>query len=262
MDLKIKGHVAIVQGASRGIGRGIAESLAAEGVDLLLSARSPEPLKETANQLVRDHGVRVECLPGDSSDVSHNGELVALAGEKFGRLDILVCNSGGPPAGTFKDLDPEAWAAAANLLVVAPVDLLRRSLPLLKNSPAPRFFVVTSSSTKVAISGLTLSNVYRPAIVGLVKSLSEDLAGERICCHSIAPGRIDTDRLRHLADIMAEKSGKKSDEILGDMAKATPTGRLGEPSDLGSLVAYLSSPSSEFLNGGNWLVDGGFIRAL
>lgn len=262
MNLQIKGHVAIVQGASRGIGRGIAESLAAEGCDLVISARSEGPLKEAGEELRSRHGVRVEVIAGDSADPDLNQRLVDGAREKFGRLDILVCNSGGPPAGTFRTLDGNAWAEAANLIVVSPVDLLRRSLDLLAASPAPRFFVVTSSSTRVAIDGLTLSNVYRPAVVGLVKSLSSDLAAEGICCHSIAPGRIDTDRLRHLADVTSERTGQTPEEVLEGMRRATPAGRLGTPGDLGSLVAYLSSPAAEFLNGGNWLVDGGFVRAL
>ncbi|MCC5876181.1 MAG: SDR family oxidoreductase [Candidatus Sumerlaeia bacterium] len=262
MDLQIKGHVAIVQGASRGIGHGIADSLAAEGCNLLISARNETSLKDAARDLATRHGVRVEAIAGDSADPGLNQQLVDAAREKFGRLDILVCNSGGPPAGTFKTLGPDAWSAAANLIVVAPVDLLRRSLDLLAASPAPRFFVVTSSSTRVAIDGLTLSNVYRPAVVGLVKSLSSDLAAEGICCHSIAPGRIDTDRLRHLADVTSERTGQTPEEVLEGMRKATPAGRLGTPVDLGSLVAYLSSPAAEFLNGGNWLVDGGFVRAL
>lgn len=262
MELQIKGHAAIVQGASKGIGRGIGEALAREGCDLLLTARTGEALEATAAEIAEAHGVRVLHDPADSGELDDNARLVERVREEFGRLDILVCNSGGPPPGGAMELDAEAWRNAAELLVVAPVDLLRRAMPLMEGSPAPRFFVVTSSSTREPVNGLALSNTFRPGLVGLVKTLASELASRRVRCHAISPGRIDTDRLDAVIAMQAKRANVKPEQIRGAMLAAIPAGRFGEPADLGALVAFLASPVADYLTGGNWLVDGGLIKAL
>lgn len=262
MDLGLTGHVAIVQGASKGIGRGIAESLAREGCDLVLSARSADPLNAAARAIAADTGRRVEAFAADTADLGAMTRLVEFAREKFGRLDIIVANSGGPPPGGVRDLTPEQWQGAANLLIVSPMVLLRAALPLLGASPAPRLFFVTSSSSITPVAGLTLSNTYRPGIIGLVKTLTEELAPENVCVHSIAPGRFDTDRLGHVIDMQAKKAGIGHEEMKSRMEASIPAGRLGRPQEIGDLVAYLSSPRASYLRGGNWLVDGGLVRVV
>jgi 3-oxoacyl-[acyl-carrier protein] reductase len=262
MDLGIRGHVAIVQGASRGIGRGIAESLAAEGCHLLLTARGAAALEATAADLAARYGVRVLAHAGDSADLATNTALVDRARAEFGRLDIVVANSGGPTPGGIRDLTPEKIAAATNLVLVAPIHLLQTALPLLGASPAARLFVVTSSSTRQPVMGLTLSNMLRPAVVGLLKSLVEELGPTGLRCHSIAPGRIDTDRLGEVIRLQAGKLGKSPEQVREAMIQSIPGGRLGTPLDLGRLVAFLSSPLADYLNGGNWLVDGGLVRGI
>lgn len=262
MDLQLRGHVAIVQGASRGIGRGIAESLAAEGVDLLLTARGPGPLDATARELSDRYKVKVEAFALDSGDAAAMPELVGRAEHSFGRLDIVVGNSGGPRAGGFRGLGDAEWRAAAELLLVAPAALFRAALPLLSRSPAPRIFVVTSSSTREPIAGLTLSNVFRPGLVGMVKTLAQELGADRVRCHSLAPGRISTERLEHLFELRSKDQGLSRDEVEAQMRRSIPAGRIGEPRDIGSLVAFLASPLADYLTGQNWLVDGGLVRAL
>ncbi|MCC6546357.1 SDR family oxidoreductase [Candidatus Sumerlaeota bacterium] len=262
MDLELKGHVALVQGASKGIGRGIAESLAAEGCHLFLTARSHDPLKKTAEEIAAKHGVRVHFHQADSANLSEIPSLLKVIETDFGRLDIIVCNSGGPPAGGIKDLTPEQWSEAGKLLLAAPAYMLQLALPLLRRSPAPRFFIVTSSSTRVPVAGLTLSNTFRPGIVGLIKSLTDELAADRVCCHSIAPGRFDTDRLSHLIKVQSEKFQKTQDQVRDEMVAAIPAGRLGDVADIGNLVAFLSARKSDYLRGGNWLVDGGLVKGI
>lgn len=262
MELEIRGHVALVQGASKGIGRGIAEGLAAEGCDLFLTARGADALKATAEQIRSRHGVRVVTHPADSGNLVELPSLLALIETNFKRLDIIVCNSGGPPAGGIRDLSPEQWQDAARLILTAPAYLLQLALPLLRKSPAPRFFIVTSSSTRVPVGGLTLSNSLRPGVVGLIKSLTEELAGDRVCCHSIAPGRFHTDRLDHLINVQSKKFNKSPEQITQEMIAAIPAGRLGDTADIGRLVAFLSSPGADYLRGGNWLVDGGLVRGV
>jgi 3-oxoacyl-[acyl-carrier protein] reductase len=262
MDLELKGHVALVQGASRGIGRGVAEALAAEGCDLLLTARDKEALKRTAEEIAVSTQQKVYFFAADSGDLDAMENVVAAVKSEFRRLDIIVCNSGGPPAGGFKELKTQQWQQAANLLVTGPVHLLKLALPMLSRSPAPRFFVITSSSTRAPISGLTLSNTFRPGIVGLISSLAEELAEEGVCCHSIAPGRFDTDRLTHLFQVQAKKTGKSPDQLRAETEAAIPVGRLGKPVEIGHLIAYLASPRAGYLTGQNWIIDGGLIRAI
>ena len=262
MELELKGHVALVQGASKGIGRGIAESLAAEGCELFLTARTHDPLKQTAEEIAAKYGVRVRFHQADSANLSEIPALLKIIETDMARLDIIVCNSGGPPAGGIRDLTPEQWNEAGKLLLTAPAYLLQRALPLLRRSPAPRFFIVTSSSTRVPVAGLTLSNTFRPGIVGLIKSLTDELAADRVCCHSIAPGRFDTDRLSHLIKVQSEKFQKTQDQVRNDMISAIPAGRLGDVQDIGNLVAFLSSKKSDYLRGGNWLVDGGLVKGI
>ncbi len=262
MDLELKGHVAVVQGASRGIGRGIAEALAAEGCDLVLTARGKEDLGRAVTEVGERTGRRVLGYPMDSAELAAQAGLVDFVEKEFGRLDVIVANSGGPAPGTMADLAAAQWEEAARLLVVAPVELLRAALPLLGRSPAARFFFVTSTSTVVPFPGLTLSNVFRPAIVGLVKTLTEELAPQGVVLHSIAPGRIDTDRLANVFRFQAEKSETTAEALRAAAEASIPAGRIGAPGDVGSLVAYLSSMRADYLRGGNWLVDGGLVRVL
>jgi 3-oxoacyl-[acyl-carrier protein] reductase len=262
MDLRLTGNVAIVQGASRGLGRGIAEALAAEGCDLIVSARSEGPLREAAAAISQVSGRRAIPVAMDSSDAGAAVALVQAARSNFGRLDIVLANSGGPPPGGALDLADAQWAAAAELLLISPMRLIRESLPLLRESPAPRVMIVTSSSTRQPVPGLTLSNTFRPAICGLVKTLSEELARDRVRIHSLAPGRFDTDRLREVIQVQSARSGKTPEQVTDAMLASIPAGRLGEPIELGHLAAFLASPLADYLTGCNWLIDGGLIRAI
>ncbi|MEQ8821856.1 MAG: SDR family oxidoreductase [Sumerlaeia bacterium] len=262
MDLEITGHAAIVQGASKGIGLGIARSLVEEGAHVLLTGRTEGPLASAAGELAALGRGRAEYAVCDSGDPAASASLAARAAKLFGRLDIVVCNSGGPPPGNFADLGLDAWRGASELLLISPVALLQAALPHLRKSPAGRFFVVTSSSTKAPIPGLTLSNVLRPGVLGLIKSLSQELAPHGICCHSLAPGRIDTDRLAMLFEKQATAAGISAAEQRQRVERSIPAGRLGATRDLGSLAAFLCSPQASYLNGGNWLVDGGLISSL
>jgi 3-oxoacyl-[acyl-carrier protein] reductase len=261
MDLQLHGKVALVQGATRGLGRGIAEVLAREGCDLMLTARTPADLETTARELTRSTGRRILWRAVDSADLDAMPGLVHTTGRELGALDILVCNSGGPPPGGIRHLTPQQWNDASKLLITAPAYLLQCSLALLEQSASPRFFVVTSSSTRVPVAGLTLSNVLRPGVVGLIKTLVDELGAMGLCCHSIAPGRFDTVRLQNVINAQAQRSGATPDQVRTAMLQAIPAGRLGDPIELGNLVAFLASPLASYLNGGNWIADGGLTKA-
>lgn len=262
MDLGIAGHVAIVQGATKGIGRGIAEALAAEGVDLVLTARTAEALDATAKEIAARSGRRVVFEAADSADLSAVPRIVEKARATFGRVDIVVCNSGGPAPGGVLDLAPEQWRAANELLFLSPVTLLKEALPLLEKSPAPRLFVVTSSSTREPVMGLTLSNTFRPGVAGLIKTLAQELAAKRVRCHCLSPGRIDTERLAKVFAVQAQKRGVEPSEVREASIASIPAGRIGSPADMGSVAAFLSSPKADYLTGMNWLIDGGLVKTI
>ena len=262
MDLQLKGHVAIVQGASKGIGRGIAEALAAEGCNLVLTARTPDTLEAAALDIATRHGVIAEPMAMDSAEIAALPSVVSKAIAGFGRLDIIVANSGGPAPGGFRDLAIEQWRAAAELVLISPVALLQAALPYLERSPAPRFFVVTSSSTREPVVGLTLSNTLRPGVVGLIKTLALELGPRGICCHSLAPGRIDTDRLAAVIQRQATIGNKSTDDVRAAMLGSIPLGRLGTTGDFGNVTAFLASPRASYLTGLNILIDGGLIKSI
>ncbi len=262
MDLQIKDHVALVQGASRGIGRGIADALASEGCNLVITGRDEASLAEACEQIKKAHGVRATFVAADSGNIGEVEGSVDVARREFGRLDILVANSGGPPPGVFRDLKMEQWRAAAELLILSPVAMVQAALPMLEQSPAPRFFVVTSSSSRQPVDGLTLSNTFRPGVMGLVKTLASELGPKGVCCHSLAPGRIDTSRLAAVIKMQAERGKVEPEAVREGMIASIPLGRLGKPTDLGALAAFLSSPLAGYLTGQNWLVDGGLVKTI
>lgn len=262
MNLGLKERVAIVQGATKGLGLGVAEALAAEGVNLVLTARTEADLARVAGDLAARHGVRTTWFAADSADLAAIPRLVAAAESTFGRLDILVCNSGGPAPGGVRQLTAQQWADASRLVLAAPALLLQAALPLLEKSDLQRLFIITSSSTRQPVAGLTLSNVLRPGVVGLVKTLVEELGSTPLRCHSIAPGRFDTDRLKNVIRVQAERAGKTEAAVKEAMLASIPAGRLGQPLELGQLVAFLSSPMADYLNGGNWILDGGMLRTI
>lgn len=262
MDLHLKGHTAIIQGASKGIGRGIAEALAAEGCNVMITARTAETLATAGREIAARHGVRVETMALDSADLGAMPGLVNKTTAAFGRLDIVVANSGGPPPGGFRDLTMEQWRGASDLVLLSPVALLHAALPHLEKSPAPRFMVVTSSSTREPVVGLTLSNALRPGIVGLIKTLALELGAQGICCHSLAPGRIDTDRLAAVIQRQATIGNKSTDDVRAAMLGSIPLGRLGTTADFGNVAAFLASPRAGYLTGLNLLIDGGLIKSM
>ena len=261
MDLNLNGRVALVNAASRGLGRGIAEALAAEGTRLVVSSRSQEAISRTAADIASRYGAEVVPV---AADVAHSGAaemLVATALDRFGQLDILVNNSGGPPGGYFADFDDEAWQNAFELLLLNVVRMVRASRPHLRASGHGRIVTVASTSVRQPIKGLILSNSLRAAVVGLAKTLSDELAPDQITVNTVLPGRILTDRLREGFLAPAREAGIPVDDLARrEVAKEVPLGRVGEPQDMGSLVAYLCSDAAAYITGQLIAVDGGQVR--
>ena len=262
MDYGLRGRVALVNAASKGIGRGIAEALAAEGTDLVISARSETALVATAQEIVAAHGVRVVPVAADVTRPDAAHRLVGTAIERFGRLDILVNNSGGPPPGAFVDFDDLAWRAAFDLLLLNVVRMVRAALPHLRESGHGRIVNVESSAAKQPIPGLILSNSLRAGVLGLAKTLADELAIDRITVNTICPGRILTDRLREGQRARAKVEGVDVDDLVRATAVEVPLGRIGTPADMGNLAAFLCSDASGYITGATIPVDGGLLRGL
>lgn len=263
MDLNLNGRVALVNAASRGIGRGIAEALAAEGAHLVISSRSSAAIERTGAEISAEYGAQVHAVAADVSAHGTAETLAAGAIERFGRLDILVNNSGGPTNGYFSDFDDTAWQSAFELLVLNVVRMVRACLPHLRTSGHGRIVNVASTSVRQPITRLVLSNSLRAGVAGLAKTLSAEVAGDNVTVNTVLPGRILTDRLREGFRERAAQLGVPIDELArSEVAKEVPLGRVGEPKDMGKLVAFLCSDAASYITGQMIAVDGGQIVGL
>ncbi len=246
MDLQLKGRTAIVCGASAGIGLGIAESLAGEGANVVMFARRRELVEREAERL---GGLAVV---GDVTSADDLERLVGTAVDKFGGIDIVVNNSGGPPRTTAAGLTAGQVEAAVQLLLVSIVRLTGLCLPYLERSACGRIVNVTSSTVREPIDNLALSNAIRPGVTGWAKSLARELGPKGITVNSIAPGRIDTDRIREVYP-----DGPTEDDL-----QAIPLRRLGTTREIGDVAAFLCSERAAYISGAVVLVDGGLTRGL
>lgn len=261
MDLGLSGKGVVVLASSGGIGRGVATELAREGAQVMLFARSEEKLSETAEAIAAETGVRPEFRVGDITDAAAVERVVEEAAGSFGNLWALFNNTGGPPAGGFDQFDDAAWQSAFELTMLGYVRAIRAALPHMRSGGGGRIVSNTSVSTKQAIDGLLLSNVFRAGLVGLGKSLARELGGDGILVNTVGPGRIDTDRIEQLDTIWAEQAGITLDEQREKSQAAIPLGRYGAPGDFGRIVAFLCSEANAYLTGQNILIDGAMVEA-
>ena len=253
----------MVNAASRGLGRGIAEALAGEGVRLVISARNQAAVQQTAAEIISKFGAEVVPLAADVSKDAAADLLVGAAIERFGQLDILVNNSGGPPGGYFDDFDDSAWQTAFELLLLNVVRMVRAALPHLRSSDHGRIVNVASTSVRQPIKGLILSNSLRAGVVALAKTISDELAPDHITVNTVLPGRILTDRLRELYVLRAREAGIPVDDLArAEVAKEIPLGRVGEAHEMASLVAFLCSDAAAYITGQFIAVDGGQVRGI
>jgi 3-oxoacyl-[acyl-carrier protein] reductase len=254
LDLDLAGRAFVVVGASRGIGRAIAHELVRERASVLLVSRDPVRLDALAAEL----GERASTLAADMGAPDTAERVRAAVGDSLGRLDGVVVNSGGPPPGEALAISDEDWRGAYELLLGGPLRLLRALVPLMGEASAIVF--VTSSSVRQPIPGLDASNVLRPGVAALAKVLAREL-GPRVRVNSLAPGRVDTDRVRELDESRAERERRSAHEVRRDAEAGIPLRRYGEPAELGRAAAFLLSPAASYLSGAAIQVDGGAITA-
>ncbi len=262
MDFGIQGKTAIVCGSTRGLGRACAEALAAEGVNVVINSRNPVETKETASDIEQKFKVAAAPCAVDLSTAEAPELLIRTALDNFNRIDILVNNAGGPPPGSFSDLDDEAWEKAFRLTLMSAVRMTRHVLPHLTEQGWGRIINLTSISVKQPIRGLMLSNSLRSAVIGMAKTLSQEVGSRNVLVNNIATGNFDTERLRSIFENRARTRGVSPEEILREQESAIPVGRLGQPEELAWLVAFLASERASYITGATIQVDGGVFDGM
>jgi len=253
MDLQLEGRRAIVCAASRGLGRGCAEALAAEGVHLVVNARGAQVLAETADQLRRAWGVEVEAVAADITTAA--GREAVL--ERCPEPDILVNNAGGPPPGDFRDWEREDWVAAVDANMLTPIELIKATVDGMMQREFGRIVNITSSAVKAPISVLGLSNGARSGLTGFVAGIARETVRHNVTINNLLPGMFDTDRLNSNFEAAAKKEGSSLEEVREVRRRATPAGRFGDPAEFGKACAFLCSAHAGYVTGQNFLIDGG-----
>ena len=262
MDLGLKGKVALVAGASKGLGYAVARALAAEGAQVSIASRDDAAIREAAARLERETGARAMATALDVRSADAVQAWIAASADRFGGIDALMTNSGGPPAGDALSFDDRAWQDAADLLLFSALRMIRAAVPVMQRRGGGAILVSTSSSVKEPIPNLALSTVLRASVSALAKTLALELAPMKIRVNQIIPGRIDTDRLRQLDEINAKRQGVTPDAAKAKALANIPMGRYGAPEEFGRAGAFLLSDAASYMTGATVQVDGGLIKCL
>lgn len=261
MELNLSGKTALIVASSQGLGFAIAERLVREGANVMISGRDEVKLKQKAGELELIGAGKVAFQKTDITSMEEIKQLVTKTIESFGSIDMLVNNAGGPPAGSFEDLTDDHWYQAFDLNLLSYVRMIREALPYLKQQGG-KILNIASSSIKEPIPGLILSNTFRTGIVGLSKTLASELAPYNILINTIAPGRIATDRVKHLDQINADKQGINREAIELQVKEGIPLKRYGEPEEFANVAVFLLSDANSYMTGSSFLVDGGMIKSI
>jgi 3-oxoacyl-[acyl-carrier protein] reductase len=261
MDLGLRGRLAVVGGATSGLGRASAEALAAEGCDLVIWSRSAERLAAVADELRGAHGVSVTTAVADASDSSAAGRI-AEAAAAAGSVDIVVLNAGGPPTVDPTGTDAESWTRAFQLLAQTPIDLATRLLPGMRERGWGRVVAVLSSSIRQPVPDLVYSTAGRSALAAWLKTTAGAVAADGVTVNGVLPGRIATPRITELDSGRAAREGRSEDDVRAVHLASIPARRYGEPSELGALVAFLASDKASYVTGQLVAVDGGLIAGI
>jgi 3-oxoacyl-[acyl-carrier protein] reductase len=262
MQQILQGKTILVAGSSQGLGYAVAEASAHEGANVFLGSRDEEKLSFSASQISKSAGTDVQYCKLDVTQPESIKEWVNAALTRFGHIDGLVVNGGGPPAGMFDSFTDEQWYAAFELNLMSAVRLIREVLPTMKKASKGSIITITSVSVKEPIDMLLLSNVFRSAVTSLAKSLSRDLASYNIRINNILPGRLDTERVKQLDGIISQNKGISVNEVRSMYQDQIPLGRYGKPEELGNLATFLLSDKASFITGTTIPVDGGMLKTV
>ncbi len=260
MNLGLKGKVALVAAASKGLGYGVARALALEGAHVSICSRDALEIEQAATTLAQETGMETLGIACDVTDPKAIDAWIDQTVTRWGRIDALLVNAGGPPTAYFKEISDEQWQAAFELTLLSSVRMIRGVIPYMPNGSA--ILTITSSSVKEPIERLVLSSVMRAGVVALVKTLADELAGDNIRVNNLIPGRIDTDRVAHLDQATADRLGISAEEARARSLKAIPLGRLGSADEFGAAAAFLLSPVANYITGATLRIDGGQMRSI
>ncbi len=256
MNLLLNGKVALVAAASKGLGRAVATGLAREGANVAMFSRDKDRIEAAAEAIHASTSADVLPLVTDVRNRDEIDAAIEATVSRFGKLDILVTNAGGPPAGSFETVDDEAFVNAIELNLLSTIRLCRAAVPHMRENGGS-IVTITSISVKEPLQDLILSNTARTGVLGLVKSMANELGKYNIRVNNVGPGPTRTDRIIDLARSRAERDNIPLDEALGYSAEGIPLGRLGEPEEFANVVVFLSSPAASYVTGQTILVDGG-----
>lgn len=263
MDLGLNGKVAMLGGASKGIGFNVARLLAKEGVSVAISSRDEAAIQAAKQQIEAEtSGAQVLAMAADLSKADAIDAWLAATMEQFGGVDLLFTNTGGPPGGAFNDFNDADWQTAFDLLVMSVIRMARGVYPSMQARGGGAIVMSTSSSVKEPIPNLTLSTVLRASVSALAKSLANEWAGDNIRVNQIVPGRILTDRIRSMDQARAEKSGQSLEDIRRQSEATIPLKRIGDPEEYASGAVFLFSEAASYITGATLQVDGGLIRSV
>ena len=252
----------LITGGSKGLGRACADSLAQEGANLVICSRNAGELDQAAEEIRAAAGVDVLAVPGDLARLADIQTLVQRTADHFGRLDILVNNSGGPPAGRAVDTTEEQWYQAIDMALLFFIRMSRESVPHMKNGGWGRIVNILASSVYQPIDNLVTSGVTRMGAVAFAKSLADEVGRDNILVNNVAPGYLLTDRMMHIFETRSQDTGSGVEDLLQAHSATIPVGRLGRPEELGDLVTFLSSEKNSYTTGATILVDGGVVRSV
>ncbi len=253
MDLGLQGKSAIVCAASKGLGKACAMSLAREGVDVTICARTPGPLEATAEEIRTATGVTVTAVATDITSDAGRAEVLAACPSP----DILINNAGGPPPGDFRDWDRDAWISAVDANMLTPIFLIKAVVDGMIERKFGRIVNITSSAVKAPIEVLGLSNGARAGLTGFVAGVARKTVRDNVTINAILPGPFDTDRLRSNLAVTAEKAGRTLEEEAAARASTNPAGRFGTAEEFGEYCAFICSAQAGYITGQNLLIDGG-----
>ena len=262
MDLGIHGKIALVTASSRGLGRGCAEQLAAEGCRVAICSRDRAAAKQAAEEISKKSGTAVLGVAADMSKAEDIRRLLEDVREALGDPEIIVTNAGGPPPGTYGSTALEEYEKALNLTLMSAVHLIHGVTPAMKTNGWGRIIAITSISVKQPIGTLLLSNMARAGLTGFLKTIATELAPDGITVNALLPGTHTTSRINQLAAFRADQEKKSTEEIIDEMMSANPSHTIGDPSDFGAAAAFLASVQARYITGQNILVDGGNYRGL